>query len=155
MALSKAAGVINSVHLQHTAKVVWPVGVTCGRTFLRRIFCAASADVTIPSGWMLNFTWIFSGGTSFCQPGMAWASGCSLTCNAAASDLEVTSDAPGSFGFGDFLKGEWFSRAWVPCQFEQSIAYKEIFTVVIAARVWGLQWFRQHFRVFFSLPLIW
>lgn len=37
MALSKAAGVINSVHLQHTAKVVWPVGVSCGRTFLRRM----------------------------------------------------------------------------------------------------------------------
>lgn len=62
----------------------------------------------------------------------------------AASDLEVTSHAAGSLGFGAFFKGEWFSGAWVPCQFEQSIVYKELFPVVIATRVWGLQWFRQH-----------
>ena len=62
----------------------------------------------------------------------------------AASDLEVTSDAAGSLGFGAFFKGEWFSGTWVPCQFEQSIAYKELFPAVIAAHVWGIQWFRQH-----------
>lgn len=61
----------------------------------------------------------------------------------AASDLEVTSDAAGSLGFGAFFKGEWFSGAWLPCQFEQSVVYKELFPVVMATHVWGLQWFRQ------------
>ena len=36
----------------------------------------------------------------------------------------------------------WWNEFFV--KFEQSIAYKELFPVVIAAHVWGLQWFRQH-----------
>ena len=72
-------------------------------------------------------------GVSFClYPGMS-----------AAPDLEVTCDTTGSLGFGAYFKGEWFSGAWVPCQSEQSIAYKELFPVIIASHVWGPQWFRQ------------
>ena len=62
----------------------------------------------------------------------------------AASDPEATSNAAGSLSFGAFFKGKWFSGAWVPSSFEQSIAYKELFPVVIEAHVWDLQWFRQH-----------
>lgn len=58
------------------------------------------------------------------------------------------------WGSVPFFKGERFSGAWVPCQFEQSIAYKELFAVVIAARVWGLQWFRQHIRAFFNMIIM-
>ena len=62
----------------------------------------------------------------------------------AVPDLEVTSNAAGSLGFGAYFKGECFSGAWVPCQSEQSIAYKELFPVIIASHVWGPQWFCQH-----------
>lgn len=62
----------------------------------------------------------------------------------AATDLEVTSDAAGSFGFGAYFQQEWFSGAWAPCQSGQSIAYKELFPIVIAAHVWGPSWTRQH-----------
>lgn len=37
-----------------------------------------------------------------------------------------------------FLAGGW------PPQLSQSIAYKELFLVVVAARVWGSQWSRKH-----------
>ena len=127
-------------YLQHAAKVVWP-----GRTFLRRmidLLCCfrrrdhpirLNAEFHLDLLWWHGFLSTWHGVSFWLFLGMS-----------AASDLEVTSDAAGSLGFAAFFRGEWFSRAWVPCQFEQSIAYKELFPVVIAAYVWGRQWFRQH-----------
>lgn len=60
------------------------------------------------------------------------------------ADLEVVSDASGSLRFGAYLNGAWFSSSWSYSQQSQSIAYKELFQVVLAARVWGAQWSRQH-----------
>ena len=62
----------------------------------------------------------------------------------APTDVEVTSDAAGSLGFWCFFNTEWFSGAWVPLQADQSIAYKELFPVVVASHVWGSQWFQRH-----------
>ena len=50
--------------------------------------------------------------------------------------VEVSSDAAGSIGFG--------SGSWAPSQQQQSIAYKELFPVVIAAHVWGHMWCKRH-----------
>ena len=75
---------------------------------------------------------------------LAWGELLALPGLSAAPDLEVISDAAGSLGFGAYFKGEWFSGAWAPCQSKQSIAYKELFPVIIASHVWGPQWFRQH-----------
>ena len=120
-------------HLHHVAKVVWP-----GRTFLRRMIvllcCFRTRDHPIRLNsefqldvqWWLDFlAWLF--------PGMS-----------APTDVEVTSDAAGSLGFGAYLNTEWFSGAWAPSQADQSIAYKELFPVVVASHVWGSQWFRHH-----------
>ena len=66
----------------------------------------------------------------------------------ASTDVEtVTSDVAGSLGFGAYYNyNEWFIGAWVPSQADQSIAYKELFPVVIASHVhvWGTQWSRRH-----------
>ena len=62
----------------------------------------------------------------------------------APTDVEVTSDAAGSLGFGAYFNAEWFSGAWAPSQADQSIAYKERFPVVVALHVWGSQWFWRH-----------
>ena len=48
----------------------------------------------------------------------------------ALTDMEVTSDAAGSLGFGAYYKNEWFSGAWGLSQSDQSIAYKELFLVL-------------------------
>jgi len=53
------------------------------------------------------------------------------------ADVEVASDAAGSLGFGAYLKGQWFAGPWTSSQQPQSIAYKELFAVVVAANVWG------------------
>ncbi|KAK3745292.1 hypothetical protein QZH41_013949 [Actinostola sp. cb2023] len=63
---------------------------------------------------------------------------------AATTDLEVTSDAAGAVGYGAYYNGDWFNGRWSPCQLQYSIAYKELFPVVIAAHVWGHTWARQH-----------
>jgi len=62
----------------------------------------------------------------------------------ASTDVEVTSDAAGSLGFGAHFKNEWFSGAWGISQSDQSIAYKELFPVVVALHVWGPRWHRCH-----------
>ena len=35
------------------------------------------------------------------------------------------------------LEGHWFSGAWLPAQVSQSIEYKELFPIVVAANLWG------------------
>ena len=60
----------------------------------------------------------------------------------APADIVVTSDAAGALGFGAYFHNEWFSGAWVPSQADHSIAYKELFPVVVASHVWGSQWYR-------------
>ena len=62
----------------------------------------------------------------------------------ASPDLEVMSDASGSLGFGAFFNGEWFSGSWVSSQASHSIAYRELFLVVIAPLVWGPHFARRH-----------
>ena len=56
----------------------------------------------------------------------------------------MSSDAAGSIGFGAYLKGFWFAGSWAPSQQQQSIAYKELFPVVIAAHVCGHMWCKRH-----------
>lgn len=63
---------------------------------------------------------------------------------AVSSDVEVTSDATGSLRFGAYFRIGWFSGAWAPCQAGCSIAYKELFPILIAAFIWGPQWSCQH-----------
>ena len=44
-----------------------------------------------------------------------------------------------SIGYGAYLKGYRFAGFWAPSQKQQSIAYKELFPVVLAAHIWGHQ----------------
>ena len=48
-------------------------------------------------------------------------------------DFEVSSDASGVLGYGTVFQGHWFSGS-------QSIDYKEIFPIVLAAYLWGPLW---------------
>ena len=50
----------------------------------------------------------------------------------------------GSLGYGAFLRGLWFTGLWSPLQAQQSIAYKELFPLVVAAHIWGDMWCRRH-----------
>lgn len=127
-------------HLHHAAKVVWP-----GRTFLRRMInllcCFRRRDhpIRLNKEFQLDLLWWhhfldqWHGVSFWLYPGLS-----------PAADIEVASDAAGSLGFGAFYKGYWFAGSWASSQQHQSIAYKELFPVVIAAHVWGPQWCKRH-----------
>jgi hypothetical protein len=59
-------------------------------------------------------------------------------------NLEVVSDASGAIGYGAFYNQEWFNGRWHDIQSTQSIAYKELFPVILAAHLWGHYWSQQH-----------
>ena len=70
--------------------------------------------------WWHEFLSVWHGVSFWLYPGLS-----------PAPDLEVSR----------WLSGFWGQRqrreAWAPCQSKQSIAYKELFPVIIASRVWG------------------
>lgn len=127
-------------HLHHASKVVWP-----GRTFIRRILnllsCFRHPDHCIrinmefqrDLAWWHQFLDSWNGVSFWLYPGVP-----------VISDVVVSSDASGSIGYAAFYNQQWFNRVWSPSQLVQSIAFKELFPIVIAAHVWGSQWSRQH-----------
>ena len=59
-------------------------------------------------------------------------------------DIEVISDASGAIGYGAYINQQWFNGRWLASQTSQSIAYKELFPIVLAAHIWGREWLRRH-----------
>ena len=55
-------------------------------------------------------------------------------------DLHVSSNTAGSVGYGAILGRDRFMGRWSPLQLPLSIAYKELFPIVLAASLWGHQW---------------
>ena len=127
-------------HLHHAAKVAWP-----GRTFLHRMInllqcfrnrdhpICLNSEFRLDLQWWLQFLSSWHGVYFWLFPGMS-----------ASPDLEVTSDVSGALGFGAYFNREWFSSSWASSQASHSIAYKELFPVVIAAHLWGPQFARRH-----------
>ncbi|XP_031562491.1 uncharacterized protein LOC116298243 [Actinia tenebrosa] len=127
-------------HLHHAAKDVWP-----GWAFLRRMIkllcCFRDRDhpIRLNAEFHLDLAWwnqileSWNGVSFWLYPGMT-----------PLASVEVTSDAAGSLGYGAFLDREWFNGIWSDRQRPQSIAYKELFPVAIAAHLWGRYWCRQH-----------
>ena len=123
-------------HLQHACKVV-----PQGRSFLRRminLLCAFRRNdhpIRLNQEFFLDLAWW----QEFFQ---SW-NGCSFLQYpqwAPIPDFEVSSYASGALGYGAVFQGHWFSGAWLPSQVSQSIEYKELFPIVVAAYLWGPQW---------------
>ena len=92
-----------------------------------------------PSGLIRNFVEIQLGGVSYFKLGMASVFFCMPTW-VPLPDFQVSSDAAGSLGYGAIFKSHWFYGAWSTAQSSLSIAYKELFLIVVAAYLWGPQW---------------
>ena len=52
----------------------------------------------------------------------------------------MSSDTAGALDYGAIFDGHWFSGSWSESQCPLSIAYKELFPIIVAAHVWGSQW---------------
>ena len=124
-------------HLHHAAKVVWP-----GRTFIRRMINLLLVSVSTitryaliansVATWSGQFLSTWHGVSFWLYPGIP------------VVDIQVISDASGAIGYGAFLNQKWFNGLWHATQVSQSIAYKELFPVVLAAHVWGQEWSKNH-----------
>jgi len=55
-------------------------------------------------------------------------------------EFYVSSHAAGALGYGANFVNEWFVCKWSSSQQPLSIAYKELFPVVVAAHLWGDRW---------------
>lgn len=127
-------------HLHHASKVVWP-----GRTFIRRMLnllsCFRHPDHPIRINtefqkdleWWHEFLDSWNGVSFWLYPGVP-----------SVSNVIVSSDASGAIGCAAFYNQQWFNKMWSPSQLSHSIAFKELFPIVVAAYVWGPQWSRQH-----------
>lgn len=131
--------------LHHACKVAWP-----GRTFLRRMIdllcCFRNDNHPIrlniefkkDLAWWKEFSSTWNGVSFFLFPGLE-----------PIPAYEVGSDASGTLGYGAFMQSEWFNGSWLPSQLQLSIAYKELFPVVLSAHIWSHHWSRKRilFRV--------
>lgn len=63
----------------------------------------------------------------------------------SSPDLQLYTDAAGAIGYGGYFKGHWFRGDWSPDQLLNpkmgiSIAYQELFPIVLAVLSWGDSW---------------
>ena len=68
----------------------------------------------------------------------------------SANSLDLYTDASGTLGFGGYFKGKWFYGTWPPevqkstsADDDFSIAFKELYPIVVAAMLWGSSWRRK------------
>ncbi len=55
------------------------------------------------------------------------------------ADFDFFTDASGS-GFGGFWQGAWFSGRFTGWACKESMAFKELFAIVMALSTWGRFW---------------
>ena len=118
--------------LSFAAKVVPP-----GRTFVRRLLDLAksipqldtpfdlSEDARQDIKWWHAFLPTWNGRTFFHD--VAWT---------RSPDLELYTDASGA-GYGAVFGDRWFNGRWAPEQQARSIAWRELYPIALACRVWG------------------
>jgi len=68
------------------------------------------------------------------------------------SALHLFTDASGTIGFGGYFQGQWFCSAWPRHVLEQvdkdlSIAFQELYPIVVAALLWGSCWSRKRILI--------
>ena len=123
-------------HLHHACKIA-----PQGRTFLRRminLLCTFRRDdhpICLNQEFHLDLTrWRdlfhrWDGLSFFLMPD--WA---------PLTEFQFSSDAAGTLGYGAIFHHQWSRGSWSASQLPLSIAYKELFPIVVAAYLWGSQW---------------
>ena len=122
-------------HLQHACKVV-----PAGRCFMRRIFELISVADNPAQKARLNIA--VRSDLKWWQLFLQGWNGVSLLWNRKRlhPDMNVWSDASGSWGCGALSQSQWLQHQWLPHSDHLSIAVKELVPVVLAAATWGHTW---------------
>ena len=84
----------------------------------------------------MNANSTFNGGDLFCLVGMGYIVFICLN-GPQSPTFFLSTEASGSIGYGVFYSWEWFNGAWSVAQQSLSIAYKELFPIVLSCYVLG------------------
>ena len=84
----------------------------------------------------MNANSTLNGGDLFCLVGMGYIVFICLN-GPQSPTFFLSTEASGSIGYGVFYSWEWFNGAWSVAQQSLSIAYKELFPIVLSCYVWG------------------
>lgn len=131
-------------HLVFASKVVMP-----GRTFISRLIEASkkvrelyhrvtiTADCRADLRMWTNLLSKWNGISMFLEKEPT-----------LADNLHLFTDASGTIGFGGFYHGDWFASAWdtdllASVKSDLSIAFQELYPIVVAAILWGKHWARK------------
>lgn len=125
--------------LSFAAKVI-----PAGRLFLRRLIdlsttakqlhhhirltASARADIQ----WWLEFLPSWNGVSLMLKA--SWE---------ADHDINLTTDASGTIGYGAFFDGDWLAGKWTQHQAKRSIQWKELFAILAATAAWGHKWHKR------------
>ena len=112
-----------------------------GRIFLRRLIDLSttvkklhhhlplSADAKLDLQWWLDFLPQWSGKSLILQT--SWLPN---------SAMQLYTDASGTQGWGAYWSGRWLQGHWSPRQCSMTIAWKELFAILVAVHTWGIHW---------------
>ena len=128
-------------HLSFAAKVI-----PAGRIFLRRLidlstrtkalhhYLYLNQEARADIRWWITFLPTWNGSAPILQPD--WT---------ASPHMHLYTDASAIHGYGAFFNGAWFRGPWLPHQQLNSetgisIAWQELYAIVMAATAWGHLW---------------
>ena len=115
--------------------------VPAGRTFLRRLIdkstevkplhhhLTLSEETRADLRWWLAFLPSWQGSSSIIQS--VWA---------PPTQTQLYTDASASLGYGAYYRGHWFYGTWSTTTAAHSIAWKELYPIILAASTWGRGW---------------
>ena len=122
--------------------------IPSGRIFLQRLIDISttveklhyhlplSQEAKLDLKWWLEVLPQWSGGSLILES--HWTS---------SSTMELFTDASGNEGWGAYWTGRWISAHWSTPQTTMSIAWKELYAIVLSAHSWGSLWQRRKIRV--------
>ena len=142
--------------LQFACRVVAP-----GRAFLQRIISLTKGITN--SRWHIKLNGEFRKDISMWLNFLNHWNGVSLFLGGdvlSSPDLQLFTDASGSYGYGGYLNGEWFQATWLPQHLLNptmgiSIDWQELFAIYIACYLWGPSWSGKHICMWCdNLPVV-
>ena len=61
----------------------------------------------------------------------------------SSTTLNLFTDSSGTIGYGAYFDGRWFQGCWTNAQAKESIQWKELFPIVLAAATWCHLWAKK------------
>ena len=126
--------------LQHAASVVRP-----GRSFLRRLIDLMK--IAKQPGFKLRLNLSARSDILWWHTFLESWNGISII-PIHQPQIQLTSDASGSWGCGAFSGTHWFQLAWPETVKYSNIAYLELIPILVAAAIWGGSWRGSHVTCF-------